>query len=83
MYRRRSTPESAIAFDRSCHLPDEVRQVDIHQAAASSDGRVTANDTRLLKRMGDAQRRGHRDDLHANRQWSEWHRDRHHRQADE
>jgi len=57
MYRRRSTRESARAFDRT-RLPDEVRQVDIHQAAASSDSRVTANDTRLLKRIGDARRRG-------------------------
>jgi hypothetical protein len=41
----------------------------------------------LLERMSDPQRDvlapGRRDDLHANRQWLEWHRNRHHRQADE
>src|SRR6516164_4504080 len=35
-YRRRSTRRSAIAFDHSCHLADEVRQVDIPPASSSS-----------------------------------------------
>jgi len=52
-YRRRSTRRSAIAFDRSCHLADEVRQLDI---PSSSAGRVGGNDPRLLERKGDAPR---------------------------